>query len=209
MNIRPRTPFYTYGWIYDCLLEPFLGGIKKKVADCIIRYDLFPAIDICCGTGRQCSLASDNQKQTIGLDLDLKMMIYAASKYPHLSFICSDASHISFGESLFRGVIVSYSLHDKPEEMRLELMQEAKRILAPGGKLILVDFERPWDFKSRIGRLSTLFVERLAGQDHFRNGRQFVRQGGLKELLKKEHLTEIERYSFPLAATCVVVADPI
>jgi ubiquinone/menaquinone biosynthesis C-methylase UbiE len=93
--------------------------------------------------------------------------------------------------------------------MRLELMEEAKRILAPGGKLILVDFERPWDFKSRIGRLSTIFVEILAGQDHFRNGRQFLRQGGLKELLKKEHLKEIERYSFPWSSTCVVVADPI
>lgn len=207
MNLWPRSSFYTYGWIYDCLLEPFLEGIKNKVADCIIRNDLFPVIDICCGTGRQSSLVSEYQKQTIGLDLDLKMTIYAASKYPHLAFICSNASHIPLKRAFFRGVIISYSLHDKSEEIRLKLMKEAKRILAPGGKIILVDFEIPWDFKSRIGRLLALFVERLAGQDHFRNGCQFVRQGGLKEFLKRENLAEDERYFFPWAATSVVVAN--
>lgn len=207
MNLWPESPFYIHGWFYDYLLEPFLKGIKKSVAEYIFLYDLFPAIDICCGTGRQCSLASDNQKQAIGLDLDLKMMIYASSKYPHIPFICSDASSMPLKKDRFKGVIISYSLHDKPKEIRLQLMEEAKRILAPGGKLILVDFVRPWDFKSRIGRLLTLFVERFAGQDHFRNGLQFLRQGGLNEWVKNERLSEVDRCSFPWATTCIVVAD--
>lgn len=198
--------FYLYGWLYDKSIEFLLRSTRNRVARYILEYNLFPALDICCGTGRQCSLICGNQQFTIGLDLDLKMMRYAASKYPYIPFICADASNIPIKEKYFKGIIISYSLHDKPPELRSKMIQEARRLLVPEGKIILVDFEKPWNRLSRLGEFLALLVERMAGGEHFRNGRQFLQQGGLREFMKQQELHEMGRHHVQMASSGIVVA---
>jgi len=195
------------GLIYDLLIETALQRIKQSVARFVSQNDLSPVLDICSGTGKQCRLIGDNGQRAIGLDIDSKMIEYAASKYPYLSFVCADASHLPFQKKSLHGIIISYALHDKPPEMRARMLLEAKKLLAPGGLIILVDFEIPWNGLSRLGSFFTWIIERLAGGEHYKNRQQFLRKGGLKEFVEQNDLVEVEKRNIELAASSIVVAQ--
>ena len=134
------------------------------------------------------------------------MLQYAKSKYPSIPFICADAAYIPLRNAYFKSIIISYSLHDKPTELHPKMLREVKRLLAPEGKMILLDFEQPWNRISRLAGLFTYLIERMAGREHFRNGRRFLKQGGLKALIKQNRIVEIERHNIELGNSSVVVA---
>lgn len=198
--------FYVGGLLYDWGLEPFLRNIKKKVAHILSRFDLFPVLDICCGSGVQCYRIGGNGKSVFGLDVDSGMIRYAASKYPLIPFLCADAVKIPFKDSSLRGAILSYALHEKSPETRTKMLEEVRRILHPEGKIVFVDFEAPWSSISRMAKLYIYWIEKMAGKDHFRNGRQFLKDGGLRFFIRRHGLEEIERYDVELAHTSIVVA---
>lgn len=192
--------------LYDGFLETFLRKIKKRVAGCVFCHDLFPVLDVCCGTGVQCRVIGRKNTGIAGLDLDLRTVQYARSKYPSIPFLCADAARIPFKDSSFKGAVISYSLHDKSPQNRLLLLQEARRILTPDGKAVFVDFENPWSQKSRMAALYVYGIERIAGREHFHNGREFLDKGGLRGFLQRYHLEEIERHDIEPAQTSIVVA---
>jgi len=198
---------YLFGRIYDWSIELILRKMKQGIARYVSEHNLSPTLDICCGTGRQGHLIGINKQNIIGLDRDLKMVQYAQSKYPSIPLICADAADIPLKNGYFKGIIISYSLHDKPPELRTKMLSEAKRLLAPEGKMILVDFEQPWNKWSRLAGIFTYLIERMAGREHFRNGRQFLKQGGLRALIKLNGIVEIERYDIELGNSSMVIAQ--
>jgi ubiquinone/menaquinone biosynthesis C-methylase UbiE len=203
----PLKTFYIGGILYDWLLEPPLKNIKKHAARFISDYELYPALDICCGSGTQCHRIVQWKNEVYGLDLDERMIQYASTKYPQIPFMCADAEKIPIKDSCVRGVILSFALHDKYPETRTKMLQEIRRILYPEGKVVFVDFECPWNRTSKMASLYIYGIERLAGRVHFRNGRNFLAQGGLRSFLEKNGLAEIERYDVDMAHTGIVVAE--
>lgn len=197
---------YFGGLLYDWFLEPPLRNIKKRVAQFISRFNLYPVLDICCGSGVQCYRILENGEGVYGLDFDAGMIHYASSKYPRIPFICADAANIPVRDSSLTGVILSYSLHDKFQATRTKMLEEIRRILNPEGKIVFVDFEYPWNRKSWMASLYIYGIERMAGKDHFRNGRLFLQQGGLRSFLKQNGLGEIVRHDVDMAHTSIVVA---
>lgn len=195
------------GTLYDLFIEPFLKRTKEWIAQFIIQNDLFPALDICSGTGKQCRLAANSHQRIIGLDLDFKMIKHAASKYPQITFICADAANIPLQKESLKAVIISYALHEKPLNLRAKILEEAKSLLSPGGKLIFVDFEKPWNRLSRVGSLLTWSIERLAGREHYKNSRQFLQDGGLQTFIRANRLRPIEKQDFALGNSSIVVAQ--
>jgi ubiquinone/menaquinone biosynthesis C-methylase UbiE len=167
--------FFISGRIYDWLIEPIVKRIKQRVAFYFHEYDLFPALDICCGTGTQCYILGTKNPNIYGLDIDQTMVEYAAMKYPQRSFICADAT------------------------------DEVQRLLSPEGNIVFVDFENPWNTCSKLGAIFSFLIERTAGGDHFRNNRQFLRQGGLRAFIKRHQLIEIERHNIELGTVAIVV----
>ena len=199
--------FILRGIFYDLFIEPLITRTKKRITQLITQNDLFPAIDICCGTGKQCQLVEKRRQGTIGLDLDLKMLEYASSKYPHIKFVCADAAHIPFHKESFKAVIISYSLHDKNPEMRIKIIQEAKRLLTPEGKIVFLDFENPWNRLSGLGSAFARLIERTAGGEHYKNNRQFLKNGGLQAIIRSHGLYTVERHDIPLGSSRIVVAQ--
>jgi ubiquinone/menaquinone biosynthesis C-methylase UbiE len=195
------------GLLYDLFIEPFLKRTKEWIAQFIIQNDLFPALDICCGTGKQCQLVANGLQRIIGLDLDLKMIEHASSKYPQINFVCADAAHIPLQKKSLKAVIISYALHEKPLDLRTKILEEAKSLLSPEGKVVFVDFEKPWNRLSRVGSLLTWSIERMAGGKHYRNSRQFLQDGGLQKFIKTNNLCPIEKHDIALANSSIVVAQ--
>jgi ubiquinone/menaquinone biosynthesis C-methylase UbiE len=186
-------------------MEPLLRNIKKRVAQYVSSFNLYPVLDICCGSGVQCYRVAGEGESAYGLDLDIGMIHYASSKYPRTPFMCADAANIPVKDSSLRGAIVSYALHDKFPETHSKMLQEVRRILSPEGKIVFVDFEKPWNRKSRMASLYIYGIERMAGKDHFRNGRRFLQQGGLRSFIQQNGIEEIERHDVELAHTSIVV----
>jgi demethylmenaquinone methyltransferase/2-methoxy-6-polyprenyl-1,4-benzoquinol methylase len=145
-------------------------------------------------------------RAVFGLDLSFGFVRYARARAPQVPFICGDAARLPFKTGSMRAVSVSFGLHDKSLELRNAILSEARRVLRPGGRLIAVDFENPWDSASRAGTLFTRAIERLAGREHYGNGRDFLRRGGLRGFLRESGFAEVARRDVPIGSLGVVVA---
>jgi ubiquinone/menaquinone biosynthesis C-methylase UbiE len=141
-----------------------------------------------------------------GLDKNYGFVRYAAARAPGRPFVCGDAGHLPFKDDSFRAVSVSFGLHDKSPDLRRAMMAEARRVLAPGGRFIAVDFENPRSYKSKVGALAVRIVERLAGSEHYRNGRDFLSRGGLRAFLRENGFVETARHDVEIGSISVVVA---
>jgi ubiquinone/menaquinone biosynthesis C-methylase UbiE len=86
------------------------------------------------------------------------------------------------------------------------MMAEVNRVLAPDGRLIAVDFENPWSFKSTVGALAVRAVERLVGGEHYWNCRDFLKRGGLRAFLRESGFVETARHKIETVSISIVVA---
>lgn len=166
-------------------------SLRRWVARAVEEGGLYPWLDVCCGTGDQ--LRGDGSGLAFGLDLSFRFVRYARARAPRVPFLCGDASRLPFRDGSLRAISFSVGLHDKSPDLRTAILAEARRVLAPGGRLIAVDFERPWNAASRAGAVVTRAVERLAGRAHYVNGRDFLRRGGLRACLAENGFAELER----------------
>jgi ubiquinone/menaquinone biosynthesis C-methylase UbiE len=219
---RRRRPGYFYppGLLYDLAFGRMFRGVRKWVARRVGEGRLYPWLDVCCGTGDQlrrrgigpmpAGVREENQgpavNLAIGLDISLGFVRYAAAHAPDGLFVCGDAARLPFKDASMGAVSVSMGLHDKPFEVRTAILAEARRVLVPGGRLVAVDFERPWNAASRAGAMFAWAVERLAGRDHYGNGRDFLRRGGLRAILRENGFAEVERRDIAFGSLGAVVA---
>jgi SAM-dependent methyltransferase len=194
--------------VYDLFFGPILKAPRTWIVRDLLDHAAGPTLDLCCGTGVQAWMLSRAGRPTFGLDLSLDYLRYAASAHPRLPLVCADALTLPFRSRSFGAVVIAFALHDKSRAGRDKMMAEVRRILVPGGRIIFLDFERPWSRKSRMGHFLVTWVERLAGREHFLNGRKFLARGGLKAFLRGQGLKisrgrPIEIGSCALAAAAV------
>lgn len=124
--------------VYDNL-EP---KIHKKIAKAVA--DAFPVLDIACGDGRLINLiASESACDTYGVDISVSHLTAAREKaetrgISHLVLLAAgDAQKLCFRDKSFGSLIMLYSLHEI--QYPQQALEEARRVLKPGGKFIVVD----------------------------------------------------------------------
>lgn len=184
--------FHLYARIYDLTIENLVRSLRHTIGGFIKD---FPVLDICCGTGGQLNYIRERAgERVVGLDLDERVLRYAQKKYNDIVFIRGDAGSLPFRTNTFGSVVISFALHDKPPVFRHNMIEEAHRVLKSGGHLVLVDFEKPWNCRSRLGGWFTHLIEMMAGGEHYRNGRQFLKAGGLKHFIKENNLKDIKSH---------------
>lgn len=202
---RQTRSLYLPGRLYDLASAGLFRGLRRRIAAAVGAEGFYPWLDVCCGTGSQLRGHAPDLV-VCGLDKNLGMVRYAAARAPGLPFVCGDAGWLPFKDGSFRAVSVSFGLHDKSPDLRRAMMAEARRVLAPSGRLVAVDFENPWSFKSKVGALAVRAVERLAGGEHYRNGRDFLSRGGLRAFLRESGFVETGRHDVEICSISVIVA---
>jgi ubiquinone/menaquinone biosynthesis C-methylase UbiE len=213
---RPKGTWYLPGRLYDLAFGRAFRKLRRRVAAEVERGGLYPWLDVCCGTGLQFrgdaikGKGSEGNSAGLrsGLDIGFGFVRYGAARAPGVPFVCGDAAKLPFGTGALRAVSISFGLHDKSPALRRAIVEEARRVLAPGGRLIAVDFEKPWSPKSRRWAFLTVVIERFAGGDHYRNGREFVARGGLRAFLREHGFVEVSRRDVESGCLGIVVAQP-
>ncbi len=186
MNIFPR--------IYSLFVEPFVKGWKRRITRWHVESQSSYVVDVCCGIGRQCEFFMNNGIKTMGLDLDLNFLRYAKKRRPSIPYVCGDATHLPFKTGKIPEMLFSLGLHDKSTETRTRIIHQAQQALAASGGITIIDFERPWNVLSTVGFYVVSIFEFLAGREHFKQSRLFIRKGGLSNLAKEHNLAVIKNH---------------
>lgn len=100
-------------------------------------------VDLGTGTGRMLEVLADRYERGLGLDVNQSMLAYARSKLKtsglaHAEVRHGDIYNLALPDGIADAVVIHQVLHYLSEPAHA--IREAARILAPGGRLLIVDF---------------------------------------------------------------------
>lgn len=95
-------------------------------------------LDLGCGNGRLLELFRGKNVDYVGVDNSEKLIEIAKKKNPGIFFQVADALNLPFPDNFFDKVFSIAVLHHIPsDDFRNQFIKEARRVLRPGGFLIL------------------------------------------------------------------------
>lgn len=116
---------------------------KRRLIDLAAFAPTDRVLDVACGTGDLLFAAADCAREVTGLDVTLRMLQLAKQKRasPGVRFVTGDIEMLPFAEHHFTVVTAGYGLRNVPHLPAA--IRELHRVLAPGGRLLSLDFNRP------------------------------------------------------------------
>jgi ubiquinone/menaquinone biosynthesis C-methylase UbiE len=117
--------------------------VERRLLDMVPRDGIDDLLDIGTGTGRMLELFAGRAKRAVGIDMSREMLAVARANLDkaglrHCLVRQGDMYQLPLPDQAFDVVIIHQVLHyaDEPAEA----IEEAARVLKPGGRLIVVDF---------------------------------------------------------------------
>ncbi|MBA7611940.1 Ubiquinone biosynthesis O-methyltransferase [subsurface metagenome] len=120
-------------------------------------------LDLGCGNGRLLQIFKEIDIDYTGVDSSEKLIEIAKKLYPNAKFQVADALHPPFPTNHFDKIYSIAVLHHIPSsQLRLEFLDEVKRVLKPDGLLILTvwDLWRWW----RLGPIFKFTILKTLGR---------------------------------------------
>ena len=114
-------------------------------------------LDLACGTGDLVFAAAACVRRAVGLDVTWRMLELAASKRrENVTLVMGDICRLPFTDAGFDVVTIGYGLRNAAD-LR-QAIREIVRVLAPGGRMISLDFNRPQNPLVRAAYLTYLTI---------------------------------------------------
>jgi ubiquinone/menaquinone biosynthesis C-methylase UbiE len=186
-----KDPYRRIAGVYDRLYE----RIDRDLRILGFRMCLPPRggaiLDVGCGTGLHLEIYKKSKCNLYGVDNSDSMLGVARTRLgKEADLRKADASQLPFDTDCFDLVLCMLVLHEMDSDVRSRVFEEIKRVVKPGGRILLIDYHtgrprllRGWFFKTII-----LLSEIAAGGRHFRNYRHFMSAGGLPTLIGRSQL---------------------
>lgn len=154
---KPAMAYQMLTPLYDGALElaGYGSAFKRHIA---LLADVQPSdavLDLGCGTGTLLAALIDAQPAATyaGIDPDPAILALAgrrlANKSGQVSVAHGFAQDLPFPDDRFDVVVSTLVFHHLPDDIKRQALDEARRVLRPDGRFLLVDFGRPL---SRRGR---------------------------------------------------------
>ena len=132
-------------------------------------------VDLCTGTGSSAlRMAQEDKVRVIGIDFSEGMLRQARSKSlrgPACFWICADATCLPISPRSVDRVTCAYAMYELSGHAREKVLQEAERILRPGGMFVMMEHLPPTRrlikllYLIRIHVLGTRGVRSFAGAE--------------------------------------------
>ena len=98
-------------------------------------------LDVCAGTLDLTALAARAGARVTAADFSPEMLQRGAHKAGGARLVVADAQALPFSDGEFDGALCGFGLRNLDDPARG--LAEARRVLAPGGRLVVLDFFRP------------------------------------------------------------------
>jgi ubiquinone/menaquinone biosynthesis C-methylase UbiE len=180
---------------YSTLFDPIFKDVRICVAELSGVKAGDRVLDVCCGTGDQVFHYEQKGAIATGIDQNPNMIELAERNkkrqgFKHSTFRIASATELPFPDGYFDGASISLALHEMERDERNRAVSEMKRVVKKKGTLIFIDFQVPLPKNSIAYLIKT--VEFIAGRDNRSCFRDYLAQGGLKQILKENQLTPQE-----------------
>ena len=150
--LRPLA--YRHRWIYDAVTAVSslsVGGVKRLrgLGLDALGSRLEPGtavLDLCCGSGEAAAPWLAAGFEVTGLDISGHALDLAAKRHPAIKRVEGLAEDPPLNDHQFSAVQLSLALHEFPRLERNKVLHSIRRLLKPGGWLVLVDLHPagPW-----------------------------------------------------------------
>ncbi len=198
---------------YDFLIEPFLARVKLFTVKILLKKfnksrDV-RILEVACGTGTLSHLLAKKGFNVLALDNSSSMIRQTYNKIHDSSIgrvtaIHGDASTMPFYSASFDAVIMQLGLHEMENKIRMNSGREIIRVAKKDAVFVLFDFAptNKWSYSKFI----LTIIEFIAGTDHYRNGRRFIKNGGILSFLENLNLEVVKTHRFFSGNICLAVA---
>jgi len=148
---KVREMFTRLAWRYDLVNDVMSFGLhrrwKRQTVELALKGTARPRVlDLCCGSGDLCFLAEDRGAgAVVGVDFTLPMLAVArrrrAADDRRSMFLQADALRLPFRDGAFDVLTIGYGLRNIADIPAA--LAEMRRVLAPGGRAVVLDFGKP------------------------------------------------------------------
>jgi ubiquinone/menaquinone biosynthesis C-methylase UbiE len=177
---------------YDKVFEPINKGLRLLGLRMFRPKKGMSILDVGCGTGSYLEFYQRFQCNLFGIDPSSAMLEIAKERLgQEADLYHGSAADMPYPDQSFDLIVSMLVLHEIDHVIRLAVIDEIKRVLKPGGKLLLIDFN-PGPIQSFEGwktKAIILLSEIAAGRKHFSNYRHFMSINGLHNLIESAALT--------------------
>ncbi len=188
----PETEGSTITWwapLYDaCTWLVSLGsvsGIRKSTVKAARLKAGEAVLDVGCGTGDLTLRAARRvgaEGRATGIDASPDMIEIAARKAVKkgrdVDFRVAPVEALPFADSEFDAALSSFMIHHLPDDLKQRGLAEVRRVLKPGGRLVVVDLKPGKGF---VGFVAHLIGHRLP-EDYGEQLRRMVSETGFQDV---------------------------
>jgi ubiquinone/menaquinone biosynthesis C-methylase UbiE len=143
----------TWAWLYDYVVGFLTLGreqtMRRMTVDLAQLQPGESVLDVGCGTGALTRLAKarvGESGRVYGIDAAPQMIAVARHKAARnnlaIDFQVGLIEQLAFPDDSFDVVLSSLMMHHLPEELKRQGLAEIARVLKPGGRLLVLDFQR-------------------------------------------------------------------
>jgi len=189
------------------------GRWRRLIVDEIAAVQPRVVLDVGCGTGTLTIAAADElpEARVVGLDGDRKVLDLARRKAgsERVEWVEGLADELPFGDGEVDALVTTLVFHHLPLGIKRAALVEARRVLRPGGRLVVGDWGRPQDPVMSVAFLALQCLDGFANTGDNRRGLvpQLISESGFEGLRVLQRLRTVAG-TFEVMAATAPEADP-
>lgn len=140
--------------VYDLMNRVMTAGLDRRWRRLAAEAAVHPGarvLDACCGTGDLALACARAGGRVTGLDFSERMLERARRKGPELEWVQGDLLALPFDDGAFDAATVGFGVRNVEDVA--QAFRELRRVLKPGGHLVVLEITRPRGFLRHFYRL--------------------------------------------------------